>query len=135
MTVKQLINKLKKYPEDANVVLDNDESCIDDIYFATSVEEYEEGVVLIATDYKKRLKNWYEDCDESIRELEKARDSIEPCLFIDEALDQSMKTAIKIMRKYQKIQQIMEDYQRYPMDCLFNVREVIEDGNDKSRSN
>jgi len=61
MTVKQLMNKLKKYPEDANVVLDNDESCLDGIYFATSVEEYEEGVVLIATDYKKRLKNWDED--------------------------------------------------------------------------
>jgi hypothetical protein len=53
MTVKQLINKLKKYPEDANVVLYNDEAYFDGAYFATDVEEYEEGVVLIATDYKK----------------------------------------------------------------------------------
>lgn len=58
MTVKQLINKLKKYPEDAKVVLDNDESHIDGIYFATGVEEYEEGVVLIATDYTKRVDKW-----------------------------------------------------------------------------
>lgn len=70
--------------------------------------------------------------DESITELEKARDSIEPYLFMDEAIDQAMKTAIRIMRKYQKIEQIMEDYQRYPLDCLFNVREVLEDGNNKN---
>lgn len=56
MTVKQLINKLNKYPEDAKIVVDNDESCFDGIYFATSIEEYEEGMVLIATDYKKRLE-------------------------------------------------------------------------------
>ena len=47
MTVKQLINKLKKYPEDAKIVVDNEESCFAGIYFATSIEEYEEGVVLI----------------------------------------------------------------------------------------
>ncbi len=58
MTVKQLMNKLKKYPEDAKIVVDNDESCFDGIYFATSVEEYEEGTVLIATDYRKRLDEW-----------------------------------------------------------------------------
>lgn len=58
MTVKQLINKLKKYPENAKIVVDNDESCFDGIYYATSVEEYEEGVVLIATDYTKRVDKW-----------------------------------------------------------------------------
>ncbi len=58
MTVKQLINKLKKYPEDAKIVVDNDESYFSGTYFATSVEEYEEGTVLIATDYKKRLEEW-----------------------------------------------------------------------------
>lgn len=41
MTVKQLMNKLKKYPEDAKIVVDNDESYFPGIYFATSVEEYE----------------------------------------------------------------------------------------------
>lgn len=61
MTVKQLMNKLKKYPEDAKIVVDNDGSYFPGIYFATSIEEYEEGVVCIATDHKKRLKNWDED--------------------------------------------------------------------------
>ena len=41
--------------------------------------------------------------DESIKSLEKARDSIAPYIFLDEAIDQSMKTAIETMRKYQKI--------------------------------
>lgn len=61
MTVIQLINKLKKYPEDAKVVLDNDERYIDGIYFATGVEEYEEGVVWIATNYKRNYKNRNDD--------------------------------------------------------------------------
>jgi len=61
MTIKQLINKLKKYPEDAKIVVDNDESCFDGKYFATSVEEYEEGMVLIATDYRKRLEDGNND--------------------------------------------------------------------------
>ena len=46
-------------------------------------------------------------------------------------LADAIDVAIDTMRKYQKIKEIMEDYQRYPMDCLFNVREVLEDGNDK----
>ena len=58
MTVKQLMNKLKKYPEDAKIVVDNDESCFSGIYFATSIEEYEEGTVLIATDYRKMVDEW-----------------------------------------------------------------------------
>ena len=58
MTVKQLMNKLKKYPEDAKIVVDNDESFFDGIYYATSVEEYEEGMVLIATDYEKKVDEW-----------------------------------------------------------------------------
>ena len=45
--------------------------------------------------------------DESIKELEKARDSIEPYLFIDETIDQSMKTAVNTMRKYRKIEKII----------------------------
>lgn len=70
--------------------------------------------------------------DESITELEKARDSIEPCLFLDEAIDQSMKTAIEVMRKYQKIEQIIKDWEdgRFNDDvgCL-RVKVVLEDDN------
>jgi len=50
---------------------------------------------------------------------------------IEQTNVEAVKTALDTMRKYQKIKEIMEDYQRYPMDCLFNVREVLEDGNDK----
>lgn len=69
--------------------------------------------------------------DESIIELEKARDSIEPCLFIDEAIDQSMKVAIEVMRKYQKIQEIAND-KNINGDYLkvLEIRMVLEDGND-----
>ena len=58
MTVKQLMNKLKKCPEDAKIVVDNNEGYFDGVYFATSVEEYEEGTVLIATDYEKWVDKW-----------------------------------------------------------------------------
>lgn len=71
---------------------------------------------------------------ESIRELEKARDSIEPYIFIDEVMDQSMKTAIDIMRKYQKIEQIIKDHDadNMPEDYWYidRIREVVDDGND-----
>lgn len=60
MTIKQLIEKLKQYPEDANVVLYNDESYFDGAYIATDVKEYEEGTVLIATDYEERLEDKWE---------------------------------------------------------------------------
>ena len=68
--------------------------------------------------------------DESIRELEKARDSIEPYLFIDEAMDQSMKTAVETMHKYQKIQEILDDdtyYEEYGNSAEgFIVSAIIE---------
>lgn len=75
--------------------------------------------------------------DESIRELEKARDSIEPYVFMDEAIDQSMKTAINIMRKYQKIQEILDDdtyYEEYGNSAegfiVSAICEVVKDEND-----
>lgn len=54
MTVKQLINKLKNYPEDAEVVVFNDECCISGTYHATDVEEYI-GTVALVSDYKDRI--------------------------------------------------------------------------------
>ncbi len=69
--------------------------------------------------------------DESITELDKARDSIEPCLFLDEAIDQSMKTAIEIMRKYQKIQEIVKAWNDMnSFDSMLKISEVLEDGKD-----
>lgn len=67
--------------------------------------------------------------DESITELEKARDSIEPCLFIDEAIDQSMKVAIETMCKYKKIEQIVKDIPYGGEATVRRIQEVIEDGN------
>lgn len=60
MTVKQLMNKLKKMPEDAEVLIPNSEMNVDGIYYATNIEEYEDGTVLIDTDYEKRVKEWDE---------------------------------------------------------------------------
>lgn len=55
MTVKQLINKLKKMPEDATVVVVNDKMYADGIYEVTSKEidhfPYN-NLVVIGTDYK-----------------------------------------------------------------------------------
>ena len=67
--------------------------------------------------------------DESITELEKARDSIEPCLFLDEAIDQSMKVAIETMCKYKKIEQIVKDIPYGGEATVRRIQEVIEDGN------
>ena len=55
MTVKQLINKLKKMPEDATVFVFNDGTYIDGAYKVVSSEvEYfdNDNTVLIGTDYK-----------------------------------------------------------------------------------
>ena len=57
MTVKQLINKLKKMPEDATVFVCNDSAYVDGSYKVTSSEvEYFDcdNSVVIGTDYKHR---------------------------------------------------------------------------------
>jgi len=59
MTVKQLINKLKKMPEDATVVVVNDKMYVDGTYQVTSKEvDYflEYDFVIIGTDYKRKVK-------------------------------------------------------------------------------
>ena len=56
MTVKQMIKKLSKYPEEAKVLIPNDEMHIEGMYYATSIEEYDDGTVLIDTDYEKKFK-------------------------------------------------------------------------------
>ncbi len=52
MTVKQLIKKLSKYPQDAEVLIPNSEMYVDGIYHVTNIEEYDGGAILIDTDYK-----------------------------------------------------------------------------------
>ena len=58
MTVKQLINKLKKIPEDATIFVYNDNMHLDGTYEVVSSEIYYfdyNNEVLIGTDYKNRL--------------------------------------------------------------------------------
>lgn len=57
MTVKQLMNKLKKLPDDAIVTIPNSSLFVDADYVATGVEFYVDdvGQVEITTDYKKRI--------------------------------------------------------------------------------
>ena len=62
MTIKQLIKKLSKCPENAEILIPNDEMYVDGIYYATNIEEnieeYDGDAILIDTDYKKR---WNEE--------------------------------------------------------------------------
>ncbi|MDT3387633.1 MAG: hypothetical protein LIR46_07745 [Bacteroidota bacterium] len=64
MTVKQLIKKLSKCPEDAKVLIPNDAMYEDGMYHATCIEEYDDGTILIDTDYKKKDLSWDEAEDE-----------------------------------------------------------------------
>jgi len=60
MTVKQLIKKLSKYPENAKILIPNDEMFEDGMYYVTNIEEYDNDTILMDTDYKRRMK----DCGE-----------------------------------------------------------------------
>lgn len=57
MTVKKLIKKLKKMPQDAIVTITNDSYFINGEYEVTSVETYDCSTVDICTDYKHRLND------------------------------------------------------------------------------
>lgn len=60
MTVKQLKNKLKKFPEDATVVMYNDEIYEDGMYKVSGVNfDPSSNEVEISTDYK-----WLKDEDD-----------------------------------------------------------------------
>ena len=55
MTVKRLIKKLSKYPENAEILIPNDEMFAYGIYYATNIIAEDDGsTILIETDYKKR---------------------------------------------------------------------------------
>ena len=56
MTVKQLMNKLKKLPENARITVYNDEMFVDGEYVATEVDfDVDNNTVMIDTDHKKRI--------------------------------------------------------------------------------
>ena len=51
MTVSELIERLGKYPQNAEVLVKNDELYFKGLYPATDVEEYGNEAVIISTDY------------------------------------------------------------------------------------
>lgn len=56
MKVKTLINKLKKMPQEAEVIIPNRSFYKNNLYIATYVD-YEGGCVFIDTDYKKTTED------------------------------------------------------------------------------
>lgn len=55
MTVKQLIQKLQKLPEDTIVCIPNESLYVDGIYRATETDFWDEdGFVVIESDYEKK---------------------------------------------------------------------------------
>lgn len=58
MTVKQLINKLKKMPENSTVIFPNTDMIINGAYTVTNVTDWGEGTVLLDSNHKK---NYWDD--------------------------------------------------------------------------
>ena len=54
MTVKELIKKLSKCSEDSEVLIPNDSMYLDGHYYVTNIEDYDDGTIVIDTDYEKR---------------------------------------------------------------------------------
>ena len=55
MTVTELIERLRIYPQDAEIVVDNNDLYINGVYYATDVEDYLDNTVLISTDHDNIL--------------------------------------------------------------------------------
>lgn len=72
------------------------------------------------------------DIDESIKELSKWRKDLNydrgDYCYGGTATKHSLDVAINIMRKYQKIEQIIEDWTKTE-ELEWKIREVLEDGN------
>lgn len=57
MTVKQLKNKLNKFDENLEIIVENDEDFYSGLYKATSVELYDNGLLLIGSDHNKKIED------------------------------------------------------------------------------
>ena len=59
MTVAELIERLRSYPQDAEVVIPNRDLWLNGDYFVTNVTDYTHETVMIETDYEELLdKGW-----------------------------------------------------------------------------
>lgn len=56
MTVKQLMKKLARLPQDAVVTIPNNYCYFEGCYEVTKVEAWGDDEVCIATDYKKKME-------------------------------------------------------------------------------
>ena len=55
MTVSELIERLRSYPQDAEVVVENTDNYINGFYIATEVEDFVDNTVLISSDHDEIL--------------------------------------------------------------------------------
>jgi len=55
MTVTELIERLRSYPQDAEIVIENTEVFIEGFYKATEVEDFDYHTVLISSDHEELL--------------------------------------------------------------------------------
>ena len=55
MTVTELIERLRSYPQDAEVVVENTDMYINGFYIATEVEDFVDNTVLISSDHDEIL--------------------------------------------------------------------------------
>ena len=58
MTVTELIEKLRTFPQNAEIIIENTDVFINGYYTVTDVEDFDDGNVLIYTDHEELL---YED--------------------------------------------------------------------------
>ena len=57
MTVEQLIKKLQRMPNDAIVMMDNNNMYVNGEYEVKSVKRWDDNTVEIRTDYKHKMYN------------------------------------------------------------------------------
>lgn len=55
MTVAELIERLRSYPQDAEIVVENTDMFINGFYIATDVDDFDCNTVLISSDYDEIL--------------------------------------------------------------------------------
>ena len=55
MTVAELIERLRSYPQDAGIVVENTDVYINGFYIATDVEDFDHNTVLISSNHDEML--------------------------------------------------------------------------------